>query len=94
MVLQGWKSHSHARCGESKNYKILYNLQMLKIRKEGKPKRLSWDTYSALEGKRVEWILHHYSWMNRAFCGQDWVTPPLRLAKTCIKQQDMLAEKC
>jgi hypothetical protein len=54
MVLQGWKIHSHARCGESKNYKILYNLQILKLRKEGKPKRLSWDTYNTLEEKRVE----------------------------------------
>jgi hypothetical protein len=32
-------------------------------RKECKPKRLSWDAYNDLEGKRGEGILHHYSWM-------------------------------
>jgi hypothetical protein len=32
-------------------------------RKECKPKRLSWAAYNALEGKRGEGILHHYSWM-------------------------------
>ena len=32
-------------------------------REECKPKRLFWASYNALEGKRGEGILHHYSWM-------------------------------
>ena len=68
---------------------------MMKIRKECKPKRLSWVVYNALERAKEEGILHHYSWMiPSAFCGQDRATPPLRLAKTCIKQQDMIAGNC
>jgi hypothetical protein len=43
--------------------KILYNLQIMKIRKECKPKRLSWAAYNALEREKGEGILHHYSWM-------------------------------
>ena len=63
-------------------------------RKECKSKWLSWVAYNALDGKRGEGILHHYSWMTPLdFCGQYWATPPLRLMKTCIKQQGMLAGK-
>jgi hypothetical protein len=49
--------------GVGKRFKILYNLQIIKIRKECKPKRLSWATYNALEREKGEGILHHYSWM-------------------------------
>jgi hypothetical protein len=64
MVLQGWQGHSHAIDMQDvgkQNLKIIYNLQLMKMRKECKPKRLSWATYNALEREEGEGILHHYS---------------------------------
>jgi hypothetical protein len=36
------------------NLKILYNFQLMKIKEECKPERLSWAAYNALEREKSE----------------------------------------
>jgi hypothetical protein len=45
-----------------KKLKIIYNLQIWKINKECKPKRLSWAAYNDLESKR-EGVFAPKLWM-------------------------------
>jgi hypothetical protein len=43
--------------------KIIYNLQLMKMIKECKTKRLSWAAYNNLESKKRERFLHQGLWM-------------------------------